>query len=162
MPAAAFSNSATRWLGVPLPARPVRELAGVFPGKRYQLRKVLCRDRWMRGEQLCCFCEQGYRGEIENCVIRQRQAIETCIDHERRACKEQCVSIGGRFGDNAGADVACCAGPVVDNDLLPKLVAQGVSEYARDSVVGTAGGDWHDKPHRSNGVLLGKCSGSEC
>jgi hypothetical protein len=52
----------------------------------------------------------------------------------RRASHQQHVSVGRRAGDRFGRDRAACRWAVLDHELLPKRVAEGLRDQTRNAV----------------------------
>lgn len=59
----------------------------------------------------------------------------------------QRVAVGGRLGDGVDAEIAACAGPVVDEHLLPEPFAQVLGQRAGENVHSATRGKGHDDAH---------------
>jgi hypothetical protein len=74
------------------------------------------------------------------------------IDHQGAADDQDGVAVGGRLGDQRGADVAARARMVLDVELLPQAVGQLRRKEARHHVDRASGRERRDEPHRPGGV----------
>jgi hypothetical protein len=94
------------------------------------------------------------RFEVAQLVVRQRPVQDHCGAHRGRAEKER-VTV--RFGANhrGDADNAAAAGPVLDHESLPDLLADLVEYEPRHDVVGAARGERADNQHRTGWPVLG-------
>src|SRR5262245_36000900 len=59
------------------------------------------------------------------------------------------VAVRDGLGDRVGADIAACAGAVLDHDLLAEPVAQLLRDDARNDVRAAAGREGYDQADRS-------------
>ena len=62
------------------------------------------------------------------------------------------VAVGRGLGDQFGADIVAGAGLVLDDELLAELLAQPISDNARDDVGRSAGRIADDDAHRVVGI----------
>ena len=83
--------------------------------------------------------EVAHRIEVAAAVERGRDRQARDHRHQER------VAVGGRLGDDRGADHGALAGLVVDDDGLAELLAEILGDHARHDVGGAAGRIGHDE-----------------
>jgi hypothetical protein len=71
---------------------------------------------------------------------------------------EECVAVGRRPDRSLGGDVAGGAGPILDDDLLAKLLRQPLTQQAADHVLRAAGGKADEQTHRPDRISLRPCN----
>ena len=72
------------------------------------------------------------------------------------------VAVRGGAGDLLGADHRVGAGPVLDHDRLPPILAHALGDHAREDVGRAAGRERHDDADRPAGKWLGGCRRLSC
>src|SRR4051794_40729583 len=92
-------------------------------------------------------CEKSF-----NCVVRHLRN-ETRQDHMDRRVHEQCIAVGGRAGDELGADHAARSGAVVDDDLLSKLLGKPGRRDAHNDIRRTTRGIRYNHAYRFGRVV---------
>jgi len=120
------------------------ELAGICFGICLELLDILHRKRRLGGDDEGRFGDQHDRGKGLLRVERQVLVHQLVVRERPRRAEQYRVTVGGSFSDGCGADVAACAGAVVDDELLTKGVAEMLRERARQEVGPPAGGKRQD------------------
>ena len=110
------------------------ELARVCFGVSLELldivhwKRRLCRDDEGR------LRDQHDRGEGLLRIERQVLVHQLVVRERPRRAEQYRVTVGGRFGDDSRADIAACAGAIVDDELLAKRLAKMLCKRARQQV----------------------------
>ena len=69
-----------------------------------------------------------------------------------RACNQQRVAVGRCTRHSACSNIAAGTGAVLNDELLPELLRELLSDQAGEDVAWPAGGEGHDHPHRPIGI----------
>src|ERR1700722_9760572 len=102
-------------------------------------------------------CHHRYAPEFPQGIIEQLVLEKAGIDHERRIRCKQCITVGRRTADGAGADHCRSTGPIVDDDARVQDAA-GLGRYNSKGDIGTAaGGVGYDDADRMRGIVLCRC-----
>ena len=139
------------------PRRGKGQLPGLRLGGVEHLLQRLVRRARVDGEHERVAAEQDHGLERLDRIVRH-VGIDARIDRVRadRASQDR-VAIGLRLGDEIGADVAACAGLVLDHDGLPERCRELLAEQARERIGVAADGernDVHDRLGRPRGLRL--------
>jgi hypothetical protein len=87
--------------------------------------------------------------EIETELVKEgRVDCGRSIDYEER------VAVRGRTHDRLGADVACAARPVLDNELLTETLRQPLTDQSGSDVGSGGGREGHDQAYRPGRIRL--------
>src|SRR5215813_10861022 len=70
--------------------------------------------------------------------VKAQLLVKRRVDGVGSTCLEKRISIGGRTHDRLCAEVAICARPVLDDELLPKALREPLSYHTCDNVGRTA------------------------
>src|SRR3954470_21701201 len=89
--------------------------------------------------------------------IKIQLLVECRIDGVHGPAEQERVAVGRCTNSRFGCEVACCAGPVLNDDWLAHLLRQPLSEQARNDVEVTTGRKAHDDTHLPGWIGLGAC-----
>ena len=129
------------------------ELAGIGFRIGDQLGDVLGRDLRVDHQRVRHPSHDDDRDELER--VEPELRIEVLVDHQRRRRRgEQRVAVRLGLEHHLGADIAGCAGAVLDHDRLSPFARQPIAEHARHHVGGAAGRERHDDLDRSRRIVL--------
>ncbi|MCY1226902.1 hypothetical protein D9M72_391520 [compost metagenome] len=89
--------------------------------------------------------------------IEPQLGIQVRVDRlAAHRAEKQRVAVRRRGGDGLRRDVACRAGPVVDDDRLPQQLGHALRQHACQLVGRSAGREPHHQPHGLGRIGLGR------
>ena len=140
-------------------ARPVVEFSGPGFCQRDEFGQRFDRKIRIHDQQRGRGCHHRYALEFLQGVIRQLVLEKAGIDHERRIRCKQCITVGRRTANGAGADHRRSTRPIVDDDGRVQDIA-GFGRYNSKRDIGTAaGGVGYDDADRVIGIVLCRYGG---
>ena len=141
------------WVIPPMPPDAVGELARIRLGIGDELGKRLGRNRGMYHHDEGTADQARDRRDVAN-EIEIEFVVKRRIDRVRRTDQEQRVAVRSRAHDRLGGDIAACARPVLDDELLAEPLRQPLTDQTREDVVRAAGGKADDDAHRPRRIGL--------
>jgi hypothetical protein len=138
----------------------VRHFAGIRLGIGDEILHVIgCNFVWVDDERVRHARHDNDRHELHGIEFKVR--IEILIDDQwRRRRSQQGVPVGLGLRYEFGADIAACAGMVLNNDCLAPFARQSIGNDARHDIGGAAGREWHHDLHHACRVFVRARSGS--
>jgi len=118
-----------------------------------QFRHGLDRDRFMHGQHIGAEHHHGDGGEVLLEIIGQVRKQAGCGRHRTDIGQQQSRAVRRRLGDGVGAEIAGCAGLVLDHHALADRGRQFWADQPRQNVRRSAGRERHDDAHRPLEVL---------
>ena len=94
-----------------------------------------------------------YRCDVADEVV-VKFFVECRIYRVSRTGKQQCVTIRCRANDSLGGNIASCAHPVLNDELLPHPLRQPLPYQPSEDIGGAAGGEANDDTHRPGRIGL--------